>query len=206
MNGPVDRPGGFALTERGLALCTFPLGARLLDVGCGTGATVRLLRQRHSCEAAGLDADLDRVRGREHLVCGRAERLPWREASLDGVLMECSLSVLEDPDQALAEARRVLRSGGGLLVSDIYARGAGARLGGCLGRVETRQEIVARFETARFQVERFEDCTPHLRALWGQRILERGRAALCAELGADPERLRHIDCGYALLVARKAAP
>ena len=33
--GDIIRPGGLALTDRALALCQLPAGARVLDVGCG---------------------------------------------------------------------------------------------------------------------------------------------------------------------------
>jgi arsenite methyltransferase len=202
----MNRPGGLTLTERGLALCAFPPGARLLDVGCGTGDTVRYLRQARGFDCRGIDKDPGVVQGRDHLACAPGDRLPCERGSQDGVLLECSLSVMDDPDQVLAECHRILAPGGRLLISDVYARGQAAELRGCLGRVETRSVLVARIEARGFMVEHFEDFSSHLRALWGQRVLEKGSAALCAELGADRQRLQVIDCGYALLVTRKGEP
>ena len=201
----MNRPGGFAITERGLSLCAFPPGALILDIGCGTGETVAYLRARHGFQATGVDVD-PAVQGREHLVQAPAEALPLADESVDGALMECSLSVTVDPDRALAECRRVLRPGGSLLLSDVYARGVPARLCGCLGRVETRAQLLDRLAAGGFTGVHVEDFSSHLRALWGQRVLERGTAALCAELGADRERLKAVDCGYLLIVARKARP
>ena len=202
----VNRPGGFLITERGLELCALSPGARLLDVGCGKGETVDHLRREHGFESYGVDQDPESVRGRRDLACARGEHLPWADGTMDGVLMECSLSVMEEPDRVLAECHRVLAPVGRLLLSDVYARGQGARLQGCLGRVETRAALVARMEARGFVVAHFEDVSRHLKALWGQWILEHGSAALCAELGADHQRLKAIDCGYALLVARKEVP
>ena len=202
----VNRPGGFALTDRALLLCEFPPGARLLDVGCGSGATVRHVRTNHGLEAHGVDLDRDLARGRNHLVCASGERLPFQEGAFDGVMLECSLSVMIDPDQVLQECRRVLARDGRLLISDVYARGTAANLKGCLGRVETLSTMLVRLQRHGFRVDRCEDCSGHLRALWGQKLLEKGAAGLCVELGADRERLKAVNCGYVLLVARKRGP
>lgn len=89
---------------------------RVLDLGCGTGRNLALL----SDGAIGLDPcwqSLRRAQRRapaSRLVCGRAEALPFRDASFDTVtsgLVFCSVSA---PPAGLAELRRVLRRGGTL--------------------------------------------------------------------------------------------
>lgn len=199
----VDRPGGFAITDRAMALCAFPAGARLLDVGCGTGATARHLTRSYGLEVHGVDKEP--LLG-EGLTTARGEALPFREGALDGVLLECSLSVMDDPDLVLQECRRVLRPGGRLVISDVYARGDEAHWQGCLGRVERRETILARVARHGFEYQCFEDFSGHLRALWGQRVFEKGAAAFCAELGAGKARLKAVACGYCLLIARRPGP
>ena len=54
------RPGGIRLTERAASLARFPHGAKLLDVCCGTGATVRYL-EREGYDAWGIDLNLPAV-------------------------------------------------------------------------------------------------------------------------------------------------
>ena len=122
---------------------------------------------------------------------------------MDGVLLACSLSVMDDPEAALAECRRVLKPGGRLVLSDVYARGRAARLRSCLGRVDRKETLAARLSAHGFELELFEDCSEHLRALWAQKVFEKGVAALRAELGADGDALKAVDCGYCLLVARR---
>jgi len=200
---PVDRPGGFAITDRAMTLCAFPAGARLLDVGCGTGATVRHLTRNYGLEVQGVDQAPVQGSG---LATARGEALPFREGAMDGVLLECSLSVMDDPDRVLQECRRVLKPGGRLVLSDVYARGEEAHLQGCLGRVEQRATILARVARHGFELQGFEDFSEHLHALWGQRVFEQGTAAFCAELGADQARLKAVACGYCLVIARRSGP
>lgn len=131
LTGDVLRPGGLALTDRAVRLCGLRPGATVLDVGCGAGITVQHLRRAHRLAAVGLDpsavltgAGRDRAPGLP-LLRGSADRLPLAAGSVQAVLLECVLSVLDDPGRALAEARRVLRPGGRLVLSDLYARRPG---------------------------------------------------------------------------------
>jgi SAM-dependent methyltransferase len=126
--GPALRPGGVQLTGQAVEFCRFPKGARLLDVGCGSGETVRYLRDVHGFDVSGVDISPGLIgEGVQHdptltLLEASAEALPFGEESLDGVFCECVLSLLHDPLKALVEFHRVLRSGGKLILSDLYLR------------------------------------------------------------------------------------
>jgi arsenite methyltransferase len=126
--GDILRPGGLALTDEALAGCGLPPAARVLDVGCGAGATVAHLRGRYDLAAVGIDASAVLLAsGRSRvpalpLALARGERLPIGDGMLDAVLAECSLSVMADVDAALAEFRRVLKPKGRLFLADLYAR------------------------------------------------------------------------------------
>lgn len=94
---------------------------RVLDVGCGAGGMSRWLLD-HGHEAHGVDSSPASLEHAVHLVPatslhqGNATALPFPESSFDGVLL---LDVLEHADDAaaLAEARRVVRPGGWVLLS-----------------------------------------------------------------------------------------
>ncbi|MPY66816.1 methyltransferase domain-containing protein [Deinococcus sp. SDU3-2] len=87
--------------------------ARVLDVGAGEGRLLRALRARgHRGEVVGLDPEPG-----EGVQRGVAEQLPFPDASFDAVLLVRVLAHLHDPARAVAEARRVLRPGGRLVVA-----------------------------------------------------------------------------------------
>lgn len=89
-------------------------GETLLDVGCGTGYFTRLFAQRTSVQVVGLDPDLDwlafaRDAGTPDCVAGRAERLPFRDASFDLAIAVTSLCFIRAQAEALREIARVTR-------------------------------------------------------------------------------------------------
>lgn len=89
--------------------------SRVLDLGCGRGGVVELL-WRDVKLAAGLDPDVPSLS--EHrapgmpAVRGVGEHIPFAGATFDLVVCVWVLEHLKDPAAALAEVRRVLRSGG----------------------------------------------------------------------------------------------
>lgn len=94
-------------------------GARLLDVGCGLGMYVRHLRA-YSDDVHGVDVDADRVHQAgetlPNIVRAPAERLPYADASFDGVLLHEVLEHVDDDAAAVREAWRVLRPGGRMVI------------------------------------------------------------------------------------------
>jgi ubiquinone/menaquinone biosynthesis C-methylase UbiE len=126
-----------ALPERGTAV----------DIGAGTGAvTLRLARARPDATIIAVDPDataLDIARAKRGADAvdwreGRADAMPMEEGSADVVVMSLVLHHLAPAAKraALAEARRVLRPGGSLLVADWGApRGPLPRAGFALVRM-----------------------------------------------------------------------
>ena len=110
------RPGGPELTAKLLANCSLTKDSRVLDIGCGRGETVRLIRDAYTPHVLGVDTDprllaAARTAYPELEFCsGQAEALEWGDASFDLVLAECSLSLADTP-AALREIVRVLKPG-----------------------------------------------------------------------------------------------
>jgi demethylmenaquinone methyltransferase/2-methoxy-6-polyprenyl-1,4-benzoquinol methylase len=92
-----------------------PPGARVLDVATGTGAVAVELRAR-GCEVVGVDQSPEmlavaRARGLD-VVEGRAESLPFGDASFDALTFTYLLRYVDDPVATLRELRRIVRPGG----------------------------------------------------------------------------------------------
>ena len=96
-------------------------GGSLLDVGCGTGRWLSELAPAADL-AVGLDRSLTMLlqvaRGerRKTLVCGSAEEIPLRDASVDFVSCVNAIHHLAAPTAFVFEAARLLRPNGTLAV------------------------------------------------------------------------------------------
>ena len=92
---------------------------RVLEIGCGTGHWMRRLRESNVV-AFGLDLSagmlgIARATLSGLLIRARADSLPFGTASCDRLFSVNALHHFADPAVFFIEARRVLRSGGGLL-------------------------------------------------------------------------------------------
>jgi len=192
-------------------------GDRVLDVGCGSGATAAFLMDCYRVKALGLDlspallAASRRCHRQLCVVRGSALALPVAERRVDAVICECVLSLLPNPRTGLQECFRVLKPGGYLGISDLYLRTAEAREdavtarpGGCLGGAVDRWTVTERVQSAGFEVLRWEDHSEFLKIL----------AARLVWAGVSLGKEWRCDCppsagggrgrpGYFLMIARK---
>jgi demethylmenaquinone methyltransferase / 2-methoxy-6-polyprenyl-1,4-benzoquinol methylase len=95
----------------------------ILDVATGTAAVAIELVDRYGCSVVGLDQSAEMLRagerrveraghaGRIRLVEGRAEALPFRDESFDGLTFTYLLRYVDDPAVTLRELARVVRPG-----------------------------------------------------------------------------------------------
>ncbi|MFZ4523101.1 MAG: DVU_1556 family methyltransferase [Bacteroidales bacterium] len=197
------RPGGFILTSRAAELGSFGMGSRILDIGCGSGETVRYLRSECGIEAFGIDKNLDQSSGESYLIMGHAEDLPFPDGYMDGILTECSFSLFEDQEKSLKECFRILKPDGRLIISDLYALSEPAQLGGCLGKVDSKEFLMSLLHDNGFKVEIFEDQSHHLKTLFGQMIMDEGVSKFLQRLGQSPDIMKRVRCGYYLCSAIK---
>jgi SAM-dependent methyltransferase len=98
--------------------------ADALDIGCGEGRFCRLM-QSHGLRTSGIDptaALIEQARrldpSGDYRIAG-AENLPFADGTFDLAVFYLSLIDIADIDAAIAEAHRVLRSGGVLLIANL---------------------------------------------------------------------------------------
>ena len=203
---PVPSPGGTALLERGLRLCGFRKGARVADVGCGSGEAVDYIGGVLGLNAAGVDIDDAAIAEarRYGLNCFKADAaaLPFAADELDGVIFQCSFSKMERPDEVMLEAARVMKIGGKALILDFFAGEREGDFSGIMGRVEFKEKIYARLEKAGLHLVHFEDCTRELREYWGQLIFDYGAEEL-EKIIEDCGAVVSAKCRYGLFIAEK---
>jgi arsenite methyltransferase len=218
------RPGGLELTERALAWCAFPATSRILDVGTGNGVTLNQLSCRYDFAAIGVDLShhlLNQARLKNRalsLVRGSGENLPFTNEFADGLFAECSLSVMDDPGRALDEFRRVLRIGGKLILSDVYARNpdcidrlARTPRGCCLRGAISRTQILERLKNRDFEIDLWEDHTYMLTRFAVKLIFSYGSMnnfwRKMSPASIDTKQIKRTVSeakpGYFLLIARK---
>lgn len=224
--GDTLRPGGFFLTDLGVKRCDFPPGARVLDVGCGSGATVERLVSLYQLQAIGIDPSEGLLgNGKKknpdlNLIRGQGEDLPFPADHMDGVCAECTLSVMEDPDQVLKEIFRVLKQGGWLIINDVYARNPDGLKGlqelnidSCIRRALPREQLMNKLVKQGFNIVHWSDHTNLLTQLTVNLIMAHGsmanfwlKSSPCSGI-VDPAQvkgaLKQAKMGYFQLIAKK---
>jgi len=118
---------GFAPVEDALLLPWLDrLAFPCLEIGCGEGTNLARLARRGA--PTGIDRHAEKIRFAAHalprarLAVADALALPFREASFESVLIRDLLHHLAEPRRATAEAVRVLRPGGTLLLLEPNGR------------------------------------------------------------------------------------
>ena len=111
-------------------------GMHVLDLGCGSGAftpfIARTVGEEGKVYALDIQADMLKQLERKlskpenkdikniKLIEGNAYELPFEDGSLDVVNMVIVLQEIPDRNRALQEAKRVLKSGGLLAVTELF--------------------------------------------------------------------------------------
>ena len=174
-------------------------GCSVLDIGCGLGAVDELLITRHGARAVlGVDVDpgllasmAQRIehaglRSRVTALCVKPGPLPLAAGSFDVVFSKDAIVQIPDKAAVFADAYRLLRPGGTLIVSDWLRGGSGAyspemleyfRLEGLAYNMANLAET-----TATLARVGFVEIEPRDRNAWYRDLARRELAALEGEL------------------------
>ena len=107
------------LLERILSILDKEKRGKVLDIGCGDGDYAYNLHKMGFDVLAG-DMDVERFRYHNQIKfqkCNITEKLPFEDNSFDYVLLVEVIEHLKNPYDVIRELRRILRPGGGLILS-----------------------------------------------------------------------------------------
>lgn len=219
------RPGGLALTRRSFELAELSPGSTMVDLGCGAGASLEYVRLNHAdINAFGLDKSekmlglSSEMTSSDSLIRGDFHELPFRDDSLDAVLVECSLSLVSYSNAVMAELNRILKKGGKLIVTDVYLRQfpeieLGDSIGSecCFKGAKSKDQILDLLEQSGFGISVWEDHSRILKDFAVRLILMYGSMELfwrqmladCDGLQVFEQSMRKAKPGYYMLLASK---
>lgn len=97
---------------------------RIIDVGCGVHGKPYYLSEIDGAHVAGVDPLEPLEKGDFSFATGIGEYLPWVDESFETVVSGTSLDHCVDIEKTLSEFKRVVRSGGNILIWMSYVPGA----------------------------------------------------------------------------------
>lgn len=125
----IYRPGKFNITDDAMKIWNLPEKSKVLEIGCAEGDCTRYLTENYKFDMDAIDIDLEMINKAKkahpdlNIKYSDGEFLnEYMSLTFDGIIMECVLSLINLPDEALHEAYCVLKKGGKLFISDLYMR------------------------------------------------------------------------------------
>ncbi len=222
--GETLRPGGYDLTEKAIKYCNLRPGSKVLDLGCGTGATIGYLLEKHNIHGTGIDPSeklLKEAKGKYKLsefFLGRGEELPFTEDIFDCIFAECTLSLMEDLDKVFKEAYRVLKRDSFFVISDIYANNPeyikdlhNMPINCSLKGMHDINKLQENLKRRGFIIEYFEDYSYFLKSLLAQIVFSYGNMGSFwnevigsyNDVCSFQKTLKACKPGYFLMIAKK---
>ena len=129
---PSDVTASFAGVGNPHAIARIPLGATVVDIGCGAGTDLLLAARRIGSAGRALGVDMTEGMRRRATAgaaaCGLAHvdvrdgdatRLPVDDGSVDVVISNGVLNLVPEKERAVREVARVLKPGGRVQIADI---------------------------------------------------------------------------------------
>lgn len=131
---------------------------RILDVGCGTGANLKMLAAfgtAHGVDISQQALEFCRQRGLDNVRLGAAESLPYEDELFDLVTALDVIEHLDDDQVGLREVSRVLRPGGQVLLfvpAFMFLWGVQDEVSNHRRRYN-REELISKVKAAGFEIK-----------------------------------------------------
>jgi cyclopropane fatty-acyl-phospholipid synthase-like methyltransferase len=164
-------PGGLTLTEEIAAHLNLTPDSRVLDVGCGPGATSLFLAKKYGASVTGVtleEAGAEELesRAREQgldtridVITGDIASVELSQTRFDAAIAECVVSIFDDKPAVLQRVFDAMRPGGQLTISDVIVEGELPphlqnvfAVAGCVGGAWALDQYVSLVEGAGFKV------------------------------------------------------
>jgi len=224
--GETLRPGGFKLTEKAVKFCALNAQTRVLDLGCGMGATASYLYQNYAMKIVGIDPSKKLLNIAKEknpfatFVEGSGDCLPFEHASFECVIAECTLSLMNDLHVTLQEVHRVLEKGGWFVITDVYAKNPEVTnqldyfpINSCMRGIHDLLSLQESLENIGFEIMLLEDCSQLLKELMVKIIFSHGSMSTFWSKTVEDEApqtcchfqqtLKQCKPGYFVLIGRK---
>lgn len=224
--GETLRPGGFKLTEQAVNFCALNKQTRILDLGCGMGATASYLYQKYGVKVVGIDPSsklLDIAKAKNPFatfVSGSGAALPFENDHFECVLAECTLSLMNDLYVTLREVYRVLEKDGWFVINDVYAKNPEMlnamdtfSITSCMRGMHDLFSLEEVLEKIGFEIMHVEDCSHLLKELMVKIIFSHGsmgafwRKTIEGEVAQTccsfEHNIKQCKPGYFMLIAKK---
>ncbi|OBR91296.1 demethylrebeccamycin-D-glucose O-methyltransferase [Clostridium ragsdalei P11] len=224
ITGETLRPGGFTLTDKAVKFCKLSSKDSIMDLGCGTGATLNYLCEKYNISAVGLDPSQKLInKGKElyknlKFICGKGEKIPFHNAEFNGVFAECTLSLMENLNNVIGDVFRILKPGGWFIITDVYARKTEfihelheISVNSCMRGLHNLDELKNTVKNIGFHVKLLEDCSDMLKELMVKTIFTYGSMSIfwnkvssCSIDGCEFQQLlKNCKPGYFIMIAKK---
>jgi len=222
--GETLRPGGFKLTEMGVQFCKISQEDAVLDLGCGRGATVNYLFEKHNIKAVGIDPSIKQIEAAKEqhnyadFFLGSGENLPFKDKSFNCVFAECTLSLMDDLDSTIEQVYRVLKEDGWFVITDVYAKNPDAVnelnnfvINSCMRGLHDLANLEEKLKSSGFDIKLSEDYSQLLKELLVKAVFTYGSMSAfwnvtsqdCIDGCKFQETLKFCRPGYFIIIARK---
>lgn len=224
--GATLRPGGFKLTEQAVNFCALNKQTRILDLGCGMGATASYLYHNYGMKLVGIDPSeklLNIAKAKNPFatfVKGTGDLLPFEDEHFECVLAECTMSLMHDVARTLEEVHRVLKDEGWFVINDVYAKNPETldlmdsySISSCMRGMHDLLSLKEVLEAVGFEIMFFEDCSSLLKELMVKIIFSHGsmsdfwsktiEGAATQTCCSFDSRIKQCKPGYFMMIAKK---